>query len=215
MLTAAILAGGSARRFNGRDKAKVIVGGSSIIERQIHTLRHVTDRLFLVSNNAARHLAFGIPIVGDLVPGSGPLGGIYTAVSVSPTDRTLVVACDMPFLTRSFLEHLVTAGAGTDDAVIARTAEGLQPLCGIYRQSCAAVFRRRIEARTLKLVDALADVRITEIPPEELIAFDPDGTLFFNVNTPEDHLRAAGHAARLRANILLAAPEQSQFDAGL
>ena len=42
--------------------------------------------------------ARGLTVVPDDIPGMGALGGIYTAIVHSPCDRTLVVACDMPFL---------------------------------------------------------------------------------------------------------------------
>ncbi len=44
MVTAAILAGGQATRFGGRDKSALIVEGRSILERQIAELRQDLER---------------------------------------------------------------------------------------------------------------------------------------------------------------------------
>ena len=187
MSTAVILAGGQARRFGGRPKALLPIGDRRIIDRQIAVLGTVADRVAVVTNDLERYGALGVPIWEDLVPDAGPLGGIYTAL-VRAAARTLVVAGDMPFLTPAFLRHLEQAGRHADVAV-ARTADGYHPLCASYGEACVDVIRQNLERGALKVGDLLARLRVREIGPDELRPFDPDGTLFFNVNTPEDYAR--------------------------
>ena len=194
MCTAAILAGGRARRFGGRPKALLQFGDQRIIERQIAALGAVADRIAVVTADRARYAALGIPIWEDLVPGAGPLGGIYTAL-VRAAARTLVVAGDMPFLTPAFMRHLDEAGRDADVAV-ARTADGRHPLCASYSTACTAVIRRSLDRGDLKVGDLLTKLRVREIGPDELRPFDPDGTLLFNINTPEDYARGLQLAAR-------------------
>ena len=194
MPTAAILAGGRARRFGGRPKALLPFGDRRIIDRQIAVLDAVADRVAVVTTDRERYGALGIPIWEDLVPGAGPLGGIYTAL-VRAAARTLVVAGDMPFITPAFMRHLEQAGRDADVAV-ARTADGRHPLCAAYGEACADVIRQSLERGALKVGDLLAKVRVREIGPDELRPFDPDGTLFFNINTPEDYVRGLQLAAR-------------------
>lgn len=195
MWTAAILAGGQARRLGGRDKGALQVGDARIVERQLAILRGLTDHLLIVANDAARYQGFGVPLVADAIRGAGALGGIYTALTASPTEQTLIMACDLPFLAAPFLCHLIACGAGVDVA-IPRTADGYQPLCASYSRRCAAPIRRRIEAGDLRVTGVLADVRVREIGPEEIAPYDPGGTLFFNVNTPDDYDRAVALEAR-------------------
>ena len=97
---AAILAGGRARRFEGRDKSRLLVQSRSIINRQMEILQLLTDRIFIVSSDAARFADLGIPVHPDLIEGAGALGGIYTALEMSPVDRVITVACDLPFPAR-------------------------------------------------------------------------------------------------------------------
>ena len=189
MWTAAILAGGRATRFGGRDKGRLPIGGVSIIERQLSLLRPMVDALLIVANDPARFASLDVPVVPDLVPDAGALGGLYTAMCAAPTDRVLVVACDLPFLSASFLEHLMAVGQDVDVA-IPHSADGYQPLCATYTRSCAEPIRRRIDAGELKVTDFLADVRVRELGPDELARFDSDGRLFMNINTPEDYARA-------------------------
>lgn len=198
MCTAAIIAGGDARRFGGRDKGALVIGEARIIDREIAVLREVTDHLVIVANDPDRYRSLGLPVVEDLVPGAGALGGIYTAITVARDTPTLVVACDMPFLSARFLRHLAIAGREVDVA-IPRTAEGYEPLCASYSRGCADPIRRRIDAGALTVLDFLSDVRVREIGPEEIAPYDPDGTLFFNVNTPDDYARSLDAVARQRA----------------
>ena len=198
MCTAAIIAGGDARRFGGRDKGALAVGEARIIDREIAVLREVADHLVIVANDPDRYRSLGLPIVEDLVPGAGALGGIYTAITVARDTPTLVVACDMPFLSARFLRHLAIAG-GEVDVAIPRTAEGYEPLCASYSRGCADPIRRRIDAGALTVLGVLSDVRVREIGPEEIAPYDPDGTLFFNVNTPDDYVRSLDVVARQRA----------------
>ena len=161
-----------------------------ILERQVSVLREVTGSIVFVTAGDDRHDTLpGLRVVPDLIPGAGPLGGIYTAIRAASPGRALVVACDMPFLTAAFLRRLVAESAGVD-AVVPRTADGYHPLCAVYAASAAARIRQRIQGGQLKVVDALVDLRVRELGPEEIAPYDPDGTLFVNINTPDDYQRA-------------------------
>jgi len=193
--TAAIVAGGAASRLGGRDKSLLPLGNRSFLDGLLAELRPLTDRILVVANDRARFRHAAVPVVPDLIAGAGALGGIYTALSAATTDLVLVVACDLPFLTGRFLEHLTGAAPGFD-LTIPRSADGLQPMCAVYSRACLAPIRARIVTATLRVQDLAADVRTRELGPEELAAFDPDGVLFFNVNTQADYQRALEIAAR-------------------
>jgi molybdopterin-guanine dinucleotide biosynthesis protein A len=187
---AAILVGGHARRFGGCDKSALRIGSATILERQLAVVGPLTDRILMVASDLRRIDARGLTVVVDRMPGTGTLGAIYTALSASTGELTLVVACDLPFLTGPFLAHVAAAATGDVDVVIPRTVDGYEPLCALYARRSITSIRRRIEAGQLKVLDVLADVRVREIGASEIAPFDPDGTLFFNVNTPEDYARA-------------------------
>ena len=201
MSTAAILAGGKAHRFGGRPKALFPLGDHRIIDRLLAVLRSVVDHVFIVGGEPGRFGTLGVPVREDVLPGTGPLGGIYTALAASTTPRTLIVAADMPFLHAQFLQHLMRVGRDFDIA-IPRTADGQQPLCASYGEACAGNIERQISARTLKVTDILSGVRVGEIGPNEIAPFDPEGTLFFNINTPADYARGLALAAYRRDSSL-------------
>jgi molybdenum cofactor guanylyltransferase len=187
-VAAAILAGGLARRMNGANKATLWIGAARIIDRQLAILRQIADPVFIVAGDPAPFAGLGVDVVADAIPGAGALGGIYTAITASPRMRTLVVACDMPFLNRALLERLTEPDEA--DAVLPRTVAGLEPLCAVYAAACADPIRRRIERGALRAADVVADVRLKEVGPEVVATYDPHGLMFVNVNTPHDYEHA-------------------------
>lgn len=187
--TAAILAGGQARRLGQIDKSALVFGDARLVDRQLAVLRQVAEHVLIVSNHPERYATLDIDVVRDLVPGAGALGGIYTAVATAPDAQTLVVACDLPCLSVPFLRHLAAAGRAIDLA-IPRTHDGYQPLCASYSRACLEPIRRRLETGALRAADLVNDVRVREIGPDEIATFDPSGMLFLNVNTPDDYARA-------------------------
>ncbi len=192
-LSAAILAGGRARRFGGADKASLTVGRARIIDRQLAALAAVTDDVRIVANEPGRYQGLGVRLIPDAIAEAGPLGGIYTALLDARHEWVLVLACDLPFVTAALLERLARESqtADTSDAVVPRSARGLEPLCAIYRKGCAAVARARIERGELRVAALLHELRVRVLEPDALAPYDT-GALFENVNTPHDHERARG-----------------------
>ena len=195
MSTAAILAGGRARRFGGRPKLLLPLGGRRIAERLLAALRAVADQVFIVADDCEAYAGLGLPVHPDVLAGAGPLGGVHAALCASRSSRTLVVAGDMPFLHASFLDHLLQLASPAVDVAVPRTRDGYQPLCACYRASCIPVLERRVAMRALAAGEAVMAMRRREVGADEIEPFDPDGTLFFNVNTPADHARALALAA--------------------
>jgi molybdopterin-guanine dinucleotide biosynthesis protein A len=190
-VSAAILAGGRARRMGGADKASLTVGRARIIDRQLDALSAVADDIRIVGHDPRRYADFGIRVIPDAIAGAGALGGIYTALLDAAHERLLVIACDLPFVTAPLLARLVEESRGADDvdAVVPRSARGLEPLCALYRTRCAAAVRNRIEKGSLQVAGLLDAVRTRILEPDALAPYD-EGALFENVNTPHDHERA-------------------------
>ena len=199
MHTATILAGGRGRRLGGVSKALLSIGDRRIIDRQLTTLRSVVDHVTIVADDHTPYADLGVPVWPDAWPGTGPLGGILTALLNATTSHVLVVAGDMPFLTTRVLTHLLEVGRRVDVA-IPRTGDGLHPLCASYGAGCVTTIRRHVEAGMLKVVEILPALTVHEVTSEELLRLDPENTALFNVNTPEDYTRARAlaqhHASR-------------------
>ncbi len=193
VFTTAILAGGQARRLGGIDKSALMVGARAILERQLAIVRGLTPNTLIVGRDRVLD-AMDVTVVPDLIEGAGALGGLYTALTSSPTEHVLVIACDMPFLTAPFLTHLV-ARLASADAAIPRDRHGRQHLlCASYARRVATYLQARIDAGDLRVGKALEGLSVTDIDPEELASLDPTGRVLFNVNTPDDYALARSSA---------------------
>jgi molybdopterin-guanine dinucleotide biosynthesis protein A len=189
LFSAAILAGGHARRLGGRDKSALPVGDATILARQLMALRAITPHILIVGGDPSRGQGPGVPVVADRMADAGSLGGLYTALVEAPTEQVLVIACDMPFLTAPFLARLAARGAEAE-AAIPRDARGLHPLCASYTRAVAPRLKARLDAGQLRVIDAVTALDVRYLDADELAPFDPDGRLLLNVNTPEDYSRA-------------------------
>lgn len=200
-ITGAVLAGGRAERLGGRSKALLPLGagGSPVVAATVALLAEVASPVLVSVRDRAQADSLGAALDGldatpivDAVPGAGPLAGLAAVLDASPHDRVIVVACDMPSLSRPLVERLVAlsfehAGA---TAVVPRTDRGLHPLHAVYRRSLLAEVQKRLDDHRLALHDLLAATSTLEVAEEELRLYDPGLVSFENVNTPEDLDRA-------------------------
>jgi molybdopterin-guanine dinucleotide biosynthesis protein A len=181
-----ILAGGRARRLGGDDKGALVVGDRRILERQIAALEHRAARIVIVGG-PERDIG-GVEVIPDSLPDIGALGGLYTALVNATSERTLVMACDMPFVTGPFLEYLATVGRDCD-MTVPRDDRGLHPLCAVYARATAPAIRRSIDQGVRRIRDAIGTLRMHLVEGTALAAFDPAGRLLANINTPDDYAR--------------------------
>src|SRR6516164_8648294 len=158
MWSAAILAGGRATRFGGRDKGALLVDGRSIRERQLSELSILTTDILIVGG-AASPAGDGARFVEDRLPGLGPLSGLHTALSVAAGDATVVVACDMPYLSAAFLGYLLELTCEAA-AVVPQTRTGLHPLCAAYTRACLAPAAGCLAHGRLRMLDLLDEVSV-------------------------------------------------------
>lgn len=188
-LTGAILAGGQARRMGGINKALLEVGGIAILDRILATLGASCERVIVIANRPEPYLERGLTVFPDVLPDTGSLGGIYTALEVASTDRVFVCACDMPFVNGRLLRYLFEQSDGYD-AVVPRDRYGLQPMHAIYSRRCRTEARERLEKGLLKVEHYLDSIRSNIVTPEEISRIEPFSLAFMNVNCPDDLARA-------------------------
>jgi molybdopterin-guanine dinucleotide biosynthesis protein A len=184
MMSAAILAGGRARRFDGRDKSRLQVGGRTILERQLEALRTCVGQVLLVGYAGAPPVGGAVVVVPDRMANRGPLGGLDAALAAAD-GAVLLLACDMPYLTSALLGHLVSLLSDVD-AVVPRTERGYHPLCAVYAQSCRPRVHRRLEQGQLRMVDLLTELRVRDVDEAEIARFGEADHLLANVNTQAD-----------------------------
>ena len=96
MLTLVIQRAGKKQRM-GQDKALMPFLGRPLISRVIERVAPLADEILVTTNRADSYGFLGLPLVPDLMPGRGALGGLYTALASAANPIVALVACDMPF----------------------------------------------------------------------------------------------------------------------
>jgi len=189
-LTVAIVAGGKSSRM-GTDKSFASLLGKPMIE---HVIERVADlgqsETLIITNRPDDYAYLGLPMYADVIPDSGSLGGIYTAIHSSRCEYTLVVACDMPFVSPKLLRYMISLCDGVCDVIVPRVDGYPEGLHALYRKTCLLPIRRRLEAQQLKVIGFYGEVNVRYLDEPEYAALDPNGMSFQNINTP-DELRTA------------------------
>ncbi len=183
-----VLAGGEGKRL-GIEKAFLRIGDRTLIEGILEKMARIGDEVIIVTNSPQRYGYLGVRLVGDVYPGKGALGGIYSGLKVARHHHSLVVACDMPFLDPKLLRYMILLSPG-QDVVIPRIGELTEPLHAIYSKRCLQPIECLLATGSLKIIDFFPEVRVRYVEEQEIKLLDPQCLSFFNINTPADLERA-------------------------
>ena len=201
-----LLAGGKSSRMGmNRDKAFVEFGGQTLLDRALAVMGGVCDRVTIVGDPAkfTKYVSFKYgstkyeSVVADIFPGCGPLAGIHAALVHSAAELNLMLAVDMPFVSKELLAFLFATAEDEDNHAIItvpRTSKGLQPLCAVYRRDFSTTAEQALRAGKYKIDAAFPSVSVRVIEEGELAAAGFSERNFFNVNTPQDRLAAEGRS---------------------
>jgi molybdenum cofactor guanylyltransferase len=189
-----VLAGGGSRRF-GRDKALVEFDGEPLIARLCRVLQAATGASVGIIGDAVKYSSFGVECVADRWPGDGPLGGIITALeaneSAAPSCWSLIIGCDMPFLTSQWLRYVAERAAASQAVVLVpESTYGLEPLCACWRASARPTLTRAFESGVRRVTEAMKQLPMEVLDAADWKRFDNFDRLFWNMNTPADYQEA-------------------------
>jgi len=182
-ITGIILAGGKSTRM-GKDKGLLQLNGQTFIEHIYETLKPICKKVIIISNQK-EHKQFQIPLFEDIHKNKGPLGGIYTGLYHSGTNRNFIVGCDMPFLSIALLKYISKHIDSFHDTIVPVFDGATQPLCAIYSKKNLKQLENMINNDELKMKEAIGNLNTKYISIDENTSFyRPD--LFRNMNTPHD-----------------------------
>lgn len=188
MTTVAVQAGGRSKRM-GQDKALLPLGGRPLIEHVLRQVEGLAGEVLITTNRPADFEYLGVPLVSDRLPGAGALHGLLTALEAASGRQVLVVGCDMPFLSRPLLKHMLEMDPGGRVVIPRRNGE-FEPLHAVYPRACREAVISSLDAGESRMISFLPSVDCLIVEQEVLDRFDPEGRSFFNVNTPADLARA-------------------------
>jgi molybdopterin-guanine dinucleotide biosynthesis protein A len=201
--TAIILAGGSSARF-GRDKGLLPLTNKPIIQHVLNATKELVDEQIIVVNSKTQvenykqtfHTKASILIDAENI--QTPLIGAFTGFEAAEGEYSLLLSCDVPFVSKNVLSLLLDL-CPNRMAVIPRWPNGyIEPLQAVYATRSASKASRKTlsegKLRMQTMIDNLHGVRyISTLVLEQL---DPNLATFFNINTPVDLKKAEAMLAK-------------------
>lgn len=194
-VSAFILAGGASSRM-GQDKGLLKFGGVPLIIHTARLLKPLVRKVVLVGS-PSRYSSLRLPTIDDRGNpgggsfGSGPLAGIAAALAASHSPRTLILACDLPYLSAAWLNWLLSRAVRSRAlAIVPRTERGLEPLVAVYRRECGSTIAAALARGARKVIDVIKELNPEVIHQRAWREIDPSGVVLRNMNTPRDYERA-------------------------
>ena len=181
-LSGLVLAGGQSRRM-GSDKAALVSGGATQLERAVGLLGHHVDEVFASTNasQAGDTVRKPFPQIIDRYEDLGPVAGILSAMAAHPDRAWLVLACDLPHIDDETIEFLLRlASAELPVTAFRSVVDGLpEPLCAVYRPAARITIERFV-------ADGIKCPRKMLINSPTLLLEQPRPGALHNINTPDD-----------------------------
>jgi molybdopterin-guanine dinucleotide biosynthesis protein A len=173
----------------GNDKAFLELAGKPLIVRALELAHEVVTDVCIVGDTT-KFAPYG-PVVEDVYLNRGPLGGIHAALSQSQRECNLMLAVDLPFVPAEFLKYLLGRAESSAATVTVPSLNGFfQPLCAVYRKQFLAAAEPRLAENRNKIDQLFRDIPLCTVSEADLVEHGFDGSIFRNLNTPEEWQQA-------------------------
>lgn len=180
-----VLAGGRSSRM-GSDKAALLVGGRTLLDRSVELLQPLTMSVHVAirAEQADDQLRRQFALLFDVAPALGPAAALVAAWVHDPDAAWLVLACDMPAMERGTLEALVTGRDPSRGATAWRSpGDDLpEPLCAIWEPATLA----RLAAVVRQAGTGTVSPRAILAAADPLLLSPARQAALNSVNTPAD-----------------------------
>ncbi|MBX3342132.1 MAG: molybdenum cofactor guanylyltransferase [Nitrospira sp.] len=186
-ISGVLIAGGRSRRM-GQDKRFMKVGGASVFERTLSVLRVTFAENIVVLAEPIEGLDVQrCPVVYDLIPNAGSLGGLYTGLMTASRSRVFALACDMPFLDPEVIRFMLSQDESAD-VIVANLGGRFQPMHAVYSKRCVPFLQAMAQRNELKIQNLFHQnaLRMKILTENHLQAFGPGFRSFQNINTPSE-----------------------------
>lgn len=176
-----VLAGGRSRRL-GLDKAALEIHGAPQVCFCADILTRMLDAVYVSIRPGQREepVFRGLPVIEDTRPDVGPMAGLLAAMERFPGVAWLVLACDLPLVTRDAVQALLDGRDPARGATAFMATDGFfEPLFAIYEPRIRDDLEARMRDGRYSLRQALTDHDVR-------LLCAPDDRVLMNINTPAD-----------------------------
>ncbi len=186
-----IFAGGKSSRM-GEDKSLLPFGGfNTLTEFQLFRLHKIFKNVYISCKDKSK-FNFQADFIEDIKTSStyAPTAGFVAIFEHLTCDRFFVLSVDTPFVGKNEIEQLIKADILDYDATIAKTASGIQPMCGMYHRSISEKFNQMFKEENHKLGYLLKNSKTIFVDFE-------DEKSFLNLNHPHEYQEALAHLSTI------------------
>lgn len=184
--TAAILCGGKSSRM-GFDKCRLKIGDKYLIEIIGEQLEEVFEEVILISNDLNKFKDIKYRVVKDIIPDSGPMGGIYSALKYASSNNVFITACDMPVINAEFIRYMMEIiNSKNVEGAVSIKGEYIEPLGAFYSKGMIGRFEDHIIRGSFKLLSVINESSMYYIKESEVKDFSSDMNIFTNLNYRAD-----------------------------
>lgn len=195
-----ILCGGRGKRM-GQDKGLMLFQEKPMILHVLGTVFNQADEIILVLRDENQFKKYEkilkdsdlkiskIRVSMDFLKDQGPLVGICTGLMHIKSDEAMVVPCDSPFITPSFIEKLYSLKNSLKNspdfyAIVPRWSDGMvEPLHAIYSKENVKIIQDLLKKGKRDVNSLLKIINVRYVEAESL---DESGSSLKNLNKPED-----------------------------
>jgi molybdenum cofactor guanylyltransferase len=173
----------------GTPKALLLFDHEPLIVHIVATLRRLCSEVVVVAAPGQDLPSMPVTLVRDEVAYQGPVGGIFYGLSAAGGEVSFVTSCDSAFLNSDLIAHLLSQ-ISEHDVVVPHWQGRFQPLHAVYRRGLLPLLEGQLARGELRPVYLFDKVRTRRVDEDEIRRFDPAGSSFFNMNTPEEYAEA-------------------------
>lgn len=176
-----VLCGGFSTRMH-EDKSDIAYHGVPQWQYLVTLLQSFLEEVYVSCRPEQQaHFAAHPLLIPDNVPHDGPSAGLLSAHALQPATAWLVVACDLPLLSRQSLELLIQARSPQKSATsfISPFNDSPEPLIAIWEPAGLQTLQQNV-------LNGKNCPRKTLLNSEVALLQNPFATEQFNANTPEE-----------------------------
>ncbi|NEN90689.1 MAG: molybdenum cofactor guanylyltransferase [Okeania sp. SIO3H1] len=184
-LVALILAGGKSSRM-GKDKALIPWQNIPMLKRVYQVASECTEKVYIITPWPEKYQHI-LPTECEWlteIKTEGPLVAFTQGLAQINSDLILLLGCDLPLLNLDIIQTWATQFNQLSPEILAlvpKTSQGWEPLCGFYRQQIKIELKKSLEQGNRSFQKLLA-----QIPVQPLSIDTQAEKMLFNCNTPSD-----------------------------
>ena len=178
---AVIFAGGKSSRMQ-QDKALLPFSTyTSLAEYQYRRLKVLFNKVYISSKS--NKFDFDVNIILDCYDDASPLVALISVFETLDVEEVFILSVDAPFVGEKIIDRLYKEAKESSDVIVAISANGIEPLCAIYRRTVICKAKEFLKDDNHRLKALLSEVNMQEVKIDK-----PQS--FMNLNRPSEYLEA-------------------------